>query len=89
MGNGWGVFKKICATSFNYDTKTISFYKTQVDEINKLTDIPISEKEEEEEEPPKPNPSSSSSNSGMIALWVILGIAILAVIGVVIGCFCK
>ena len=85
MGNGWGVFKKICATSFNYDTKTISFYKTQVDEINKLTDIPISEieeEEDEEEEVPEPIISCSSnkliksslSNSGMIALWVILGI---------------
>lgn len=82
------VFLRKYTTSFNYDTKTISFYKTQVDEINKLTDILISEKEkEEEEEVPKPI-KSSSSNSGMIALWVILGIVVLAIL-IGIACACK
>ena len=85
------VFLRKYTTSFNYDTKTISFYKTQVDEINKLTDIPISEREEEEEdeeeEVPKPI-KSSSSNSGMIVLWVILGIVALAIL-IGIACACK
>ena len=36
-------------TAFNFDSKTISFYKTQVDEINQKTEIVPDEHPEEEE----------------------------------------
>ena len=38
------LFLRKYLTSFNYDSKTISFYRSQVDEINKKSEIPNKEK---------------------------------------------
>lgn len=80
------IFLRKYITSFNYDTKTISFYKTQVDEINKLTDIPISDKEQEEE--PVTKTKSSSSNTGII-VGIIVGVGGGIIIAIGIACACK
>ena len=44
------IFLRKYITSFNYYSKTISFYKTQIDEINKKTDIGFPNKEKPQEE---------------------------------------
>ena len=43
------IFLRKYITSFNYDSHTISFYKEQVDDINKRTDIPYPDPEPEPE----------------------------------------
>ena len=51
--NYWEIgelFLRKYITSFNYDSKTISFYKNQIDEINIKTDIPYPDEDPEEEE---------------------------------------
>ena len=51
--NYWEIgelFLRKYITSFNYDSKTISFYKNQIDEINIKTDIPYPDEDPEEKE---------------------------------------
>ena len=51
--NYWDIgelFLRKYITSFNYDSKTISFYKNQIDEINIKTDIPYPDEDPEEKE---------------------------------------
>ena len=51
--NYWDIgelFLRKYITSFNYDSKTISFYKNQIDEINIKTDIPYPDEDPEKEE---------------------------------------
>ena len=53
FSNGWDMgelFFRKYITSFNFDSKTISFYKAQVDEINEKTDISPDEDHDEESE---------------------------------------
>ena len=45
------LFLRKYTTSFNYDSKTVSFYKQQVQEINNKTDIPESNSENDKNEP--------------------------------------
>ena len=54
--NYWDIgelFLRKYITSFNYDSKTISFYKNQIDEINIKTDIPYPDEDPEEKEEEK------------------------------------
>lgn len=73
------IFLRKYITSFNNDTKIISFYRNQIDEINKITNISISEKDQDE-----PSiiikKSSSSSNTGLGVLWIILAIVLIVII---------
>lgn len=95
------IFLRKYTTSFNYDTKTILFYKTQINNINKITDIPIPEKNQDDQDDqdgqdgqddqddiPTPTKSSSSSNTGtIVGIVVPIAIAIIAIIALV--CICK
>ena len=72
------LFLRKYITSFNYYSKTISFYKTQVDEINKKTDIYFPDEETDEN---KKNENPENKNR----IWIILGIiAIICLIAAVI-----
>ena len=64
--NSWEVgelFLRKYITSFNFDSKTISFYKTQVDEINQKTDIPIPDVDPDEEETEEESKEESEEES--------------------------
>ena len=61
------IFLRKYITSFNYYSKTISFYKTQIDEINKKTDIRFPN-EEPEENPKKEN------NEIIVIIIIVVGI---------------
>ena len=64
--NSWEVgelFLRKYMTSFNFDSKTISFYKTQVDDINEKTDKPIPDEDPDEEESKKEAEEESKEES--------------------------
>ena len=61
------IFLRKYITSFNYYSKTISFYRTQIDEINKKTDIRFPN-EEPEENPKKEN------NEIIVIIIIVAGI---------------
>ena len=61
------IFLRKYITSFNYYSKTISFYRTQIDEINKKTDIRFPN-EEPEENPKKEN------NEIIVIIIIVVGI---------------
>ncbi len=57
------LFLRKYITSFNYDSKTISFYKTQVDDINEKTDKPIPDEDPDEEESEEESKKESEEES--------------------------
>ena len=59
------LFLRKYLTSFNYDSKTISFYKNQVDEMNQKSQIPIIPENKEE------NETLSNINIGKIIRIII------------------
>ena len=63
------LFLRKYLTSFNYDLKTISFYRSQVDEINKKSEIPNKEKK-----------NSSSFNYGKFIRIIIEIIMVIVII---------
>ena len=67
------LFLRKYITSFNYYSKTISFYKSQIDEINKKTDININDEESDLV------PNDDSPKNKMI-IWII----VIVVCGVVL-----
>ena len=58
------LFLRKYITAFNYYSKTISFYKAQVDEINGKTDITFPDEEYDE------NPKDSNSDNKN-KIWII------------------
>ena len=66
------IFLRKYITSFNYYSKTISFYRTQIDEINKKTDIDFPDEEPVE----KPNHESKIKT---FILIIIVGVLALVV----------
>ena len=79
------IFLRKYITSFNYYSKTISFYKTQIDEINKKTDIRFNN-EEPVEKPTKENHESKTKTLiiiiivGAIAVFVVVISLVLSVV---------
>ena len=78
------LFLRKYITSFNYDSKTVSFYKQQVKEINSKTDIP------------EPNPENDKDNSDSkininlrLVLEIIMGVLLLLAIVVIIILWMK
>ena len=72
------IFLRKYITSFNYYSKTISFYRTQIDEINKKTDIRFPN-EEPEENPKKEN------NEIIVIIIIVVGIVfIVSIIALVL-----
>ena len=64
--NSWEVgelFLRKYMTSFNFDSKTISFYKSQVDDINEKTDKPIPDEDPDEEESEEESKKESEEES--------------------------
>ena len=64
------IFLRKYITSFNYDSKTISFYKTQVDEINKKTDIGF-----HDEDSIKPKKENHVIQTKMLIVIIVVGVA--------------
>ena len=67
------LFLRKYITSFNYYSKTISFYKSQIDEINKKTDININDEESDLV------PNDDSPKNKMI-IWIIIVIVVCGVV---------
>ena len=67
------IFLRKYITSFNYYSKTISFYRTQIEEINKKTDIDFPDEEPVE----KPNHESKIKT---FILIIIVGVLALVVV---------
>jgi len=70
------IFLRKYITSFNYYSKTISFYRTQVDEINKKTDIDFPD--EEPVEKPK-------NHEGKTKTLIIIIVGIIAFVFIIIA----
>ena len=81
------IFLRKYITSFNNATQKISFYRNQIEEINKITNISYSEKEQDE--PAKIQKSSSSTSIGLAILWIVIGIIIFAIFILVFFCCCA
>ena len=81
------LFLRKYLTSFNYDSKTISFYKTQLDEINKKTDIPYSNKDSDENK--KNDYNKKRSETIRIVVEVVVGVVLVVVIIIFIICLIK
>ena len=81
------IFLRKYITSFNNATQKISFYRNQIEEINKITNISYSEKEQDE--PAKIQKSSSSTSIGLAILWIVIGIIIFAIFILVFCCCCA
>ena len=82
-GTNWDMgelFLRKYTTSFNYDSKTISFYKQQVDEINKKTDIDYPEIKSDE---PVDYQKEKDNSLILVIILVVMGIAIV-VFGVIL-----
>ena len=58
--------------SFNYDSKTMSFYKQQVDDINKKTDIPYPDEKGSDE----PQPEKKNRISTRLVIEIVMGVVI-------------
>ena len=74
------LFLRKYTTSFNYDGNFISFYKQQVDEINKKTDIidpELKPSEEPSNDPFEKNEENIKKNNIRIIVEIIMGIIIL------------
>ncbi len=81
------IFLRKYITSFNNATQKISFYRNQIEEINKITNISYSEKEQDE--PAKIQKSSSSTSIGLAILWIVIGIIIFVIFILVFCCCCA
>ena len=92
--NNWefgDLFLRKYITSFNYDSHTISFYKEQIDNINKRTDIPYPEAgtdppETEEKETDKLNILEENNYNIRLIIEIIMGIILIIAIGIIV-CF--
>ena len=82
------IFLRKYITSFNYYSKTISFYRTQVDEINKKTDIRFPNGESEE----NPKRENNERKNKILIIIVIVGSIVFVVSTIIIVLFvvmCK
>ena len=85
--NTWDLgelFLRKYITSFNYVSKTVSFYKQQIKEINSKTDIPEPNTENDED-----NPNSKNNINLRLVLEIIMGILLLLAIVVIIILWMK
>ena len=77
-------------TSFGYDSKTIIFYKSQVDEINKKTDIIYPDVDPNGKPSENPNEDNNDKNKTLrMVLEILGGVFILAAIIVIIHLVVK
>ena len=81
------LFLRKYITSFNYDSKTISFYKTQLDEINKKTDIPYSDKDSDNNK--KNEYNKERSEIIRIVVEIVVGVVLIATIIIITIFFIK
>ena len=81
------LFLRKYLTSFNYDSKTISFYKTQLDDINKKIDISYSNDDSDKNE--KNEYNKDRSISIRIVIEIAVGVTLFAVIIILIIFFIK
>ena len=81
------LFLRKYLTSFNYDSKTISFYKAQLDEINKKTDIPYSNRDSDGNK--KNGYNKERSETIRIVVEVVVGVVLVVVIIIFVICFIK
>ena len=86
--NSWEIgelFFRKYITSFGYDSKTIIFYKSQVDDINNKTDIIYSNIDPDVDPSENPKEDKPDKNKALrMALEIAGGVIILAAIGVII-----
>ena len=81
--NDWTIgelFFRKYIISFNYDEKTMSFYKQQVDDINQKTDIPYPDEKGSDE--PEPNKKRSLSTRTIIE--IVMGAVIVIAVVIII-----
>ena len=78
------IFFRKYLTSFHYDSKLISFYRTQIDEINKKTDIP--DPEYNSEQNTNNNDSTNNNNYTIKIIICVVGCVVLiaAIITIII-----
>jgi hypothetical protein len=69
------IFLRKYITSFNYYSKTISFYRTQIEEINKKTDIDFPDEEPVE----KPNHESKIKTFILIIMVGVLALVVVTI----------
>ena len=82
------LFLRKYITSFNYDSHTISFYKSQVIDINQKTDIPYSDDSDDSddpgsEEPIVPNEEKEKGFPVTFIIIIVMGVIII-IAGIVI-----
>ena len=91
--NSWEIgelFFRKYITSFGYDSKTIIFYKSQVDDINNKTDIIYSNTDPDVDPSENPKDDKPDKNKTLrMALEIAGGVIILAAIGVIIHLVIK
>ena len=81
------LFLRKYLTSFNYDSKTISFYKTQLDDINKKTDVSYSNDDFDKNK--KNENNKDRSINIRIVIEIAVGLTLFAVIIILIIFFIK
>ena len=78
------IFLRKYITSFNYYSKTISFYRTQVEEINKKTDTSFPDEE------PVEKPENHGISTKMLIIIIVVGvvfvISIIALVSFLVIC---
>jgi len=72
------IFYRKYLTSFDYYSKTIAFYKTQIDDINKKTDIP--EENNNSKQKQKNDETPNKSNAIKIVICVVVGVVLIAAV---------
>ena len=81
------LFLRKYLTSFNYDSKTISFYKTQLDAINKKTDATYSNNDSDKNK--KDEYNKDKSETIRIVIEIVVGVILFTVIIIFIIFFIK
>ena len=81
------LFLRKYITSFNYDSKTISFYKTQLDDINKKTDATYSNNDSDKNK--KDEYNKDKSETIRIVIEIVVGVILFTVIIIFIIYFIK
>ena len=81
------LFLRKYLTSFNYDSKTISFYKKQIDDVNKKTDKSYINNDSDKNK--KIEYNKDRSETIRIVIEIVVGVILLAVIIIFIIFFIK
>ena len=87
LSNDWDIgdlFLRKYITAFNYDSKTMSFYRQQVTEINNKTDIPYPDEEDSDEQKSDQVPKENGLSVSVIIL-IVMGVALFIAAVIITG----